>query len=394
MKGANIVNYAKMTGFLKDAQGKITGIEFVDKISQQTYRANAACVVNATGNFSDNIRRMDDPAAKKRIVHSLGTHIMLDGSFCSRSMGILIPKTSDGRVLFVVPWLHSTTVGTTDFVQKQAVVHPTPTPACLEFLGKEISELYPALKDKDPSEYVKAKWSGLRPLVMQHEEEDDDQLNSKGSGKNISRTHLILESNSGLISVMGGKWTIYRKMGEDTLLRILRRKQPDLSEVPVELSTKNLRYIGDYREGVVGLKLAKNAQPSDHAEYTTGLVRDLHLRHSALGLPLLNHLARAYGLRALDILEMIGTNPELAERIHPKFEITKAEVLYQIRNELVVNVFDLLLRRNRIAFEDKEAASSVMPLLIDILGTEKGWDVAAKRANLRDARELFVKMDF
>ena len=114
MKGANIVNYAKFTSFLKDSAGKITGVEFIDKVTGKIHKVNSKIVVNATGNFSDSIRKIDDPKSKRRIFHALGTHIMLDSSFCSRDMGILIPKTSDGRVLFVVPWLHSTTVGTTD----------------------------------------------------------------------------------------------------------------------------------------------------------------------------------------------------------------------------------------------------------------------------------------
>ena len=391
MRGANILNYAQFQGFLKDTDGKINGIEFLDKVGGKSFKIKSKHVVNATGNFGDVVRQMDDPQAKPRIIHSLGSHIMLDGAFCSRDMGILIPKTTDGRVLFIVPWLQSTIIGTTDVVINEPRIHPIPTPECMDFLKKQTSEIYPIFETKPVNDYIRSKWAGIRPLVLQN---DTPSLNPDGTvnTKEVSRVHVVLESPSGLISVMGGKWTIYRRMGEDTLLHILRKSQPNLKEVPKEASTKNLRTLGDYRN-TTGTRLHVYDK-KDHKDYLTKFVKELYSRHSSLGLPLLNHLARAYGVRSLDIIELISKNPKLAERIHPEFDVTKAEIIYQIRKEMVVNVFDIALRRNRLAFLDSKATEEALPHLIDLLGTEKGWNDATKKQHYLEAQALFAKMEF
>lgn len=135
-KGANVLNYARLDGFVKDKNGKIVGVEVYDKVRKMVMTVKAKHVVNAAGNFSDVIRKKDDPASKRRILHALGSHIMLDPSFCDRNMGILIPKTSDGRVLFIVPWMQSTIVGTTDVILDSPAIHPTPTPECRSILNR------------------------------------------------------------------------------------------------------------------------------------------------------------------------------------------------------------------------------------------------------------------
>lgn len=394
MKGANFLNYARFDSFVKDSTGKIVGVQFYDKIKGKTMTVKAKNVINATGNFSDKIRKLDDPNCGRRMIHALGTHIMLDRAFCSRDLGILIPKTSDGRVLFCVPWLNGTTVGTTDVIVKEPSIHPTPTPECMEFLTRETANLFPTLKDKDKKveDFIKSKWSGIRPLVLKNEQELTDSTETP-SGKDVARTHLILQSGSGLITVMGGKWTIFRRMGEETLLHILQNKQPGLEAIPEAKSTRNLRMIGDYRTGVRGREVpGKKTKGNYH--YLEPLVENLVPKYGALGVPLLDHLARGYGIRSLDILKMIENSPKLAERIHPKYDVTKAEIIYQIRNEMSVNVFDLLLRRNRLAFLDKSATLEVMPTVIDILGNELNWSVSQKETNLAQSREIFKAMEF
>lgn len=392
MKGANILNYARFDEFVKDEKGKIIGIKFYDKIKGKTMTVKAKNVINATGNFTDKIRKIDDPTCRRKILHALGTHIMLDRAYCSRELGILIPKTSDGRVLFCVPWLNGTTIGTTDVIIKEPAIHPTPTPECMEFLTRETKNIFPDFKDKKVEDFIKSKWSGIRPLVLKNEQEFED-TNDTMSGKDVARTHTIMDSNSGLISVMGGKWTIFRRMGEETLLHILQKTDPSLKAIPTEKSTRNMRLIGDYRAGVVG-KPVEGKKIKGHYEYLDPLVENLNSKYGALGVPMLNHLARGYGIRSLDILALIDKNPKLAERIHPRHDVTKAEIVYQIRKEMVVNVFDLLLRRNRLAFLDKEATLQVMPTVIDLLGNELNWTVAQKETNLAQARELFSSMEF
>lgn len=126
-KGANSLNYTKLVEIKKDDQGKITGAVVFDKVKNQNIEVKCKAIVNATGYFADSVRRMDDPLAKQRIVFAKGTHIVLDSSFCPRDYGILIPKTKDGRVLFILPWLHGTVIGTTDDQVPEPVIHPTPT---------------------------------------------------------------------------------------------------------------------------------------------------------------------------------------------------------------------------------------------------------------------------
>ena len=265
----------------------------------------------------------------------------------------------------------------------------------MEFLQKEVSNLFPAiqLNESKPEDFIRSKWAGIRPLVLSKEEEGDEKQDDKAkSSKDFSRKHLILESDSGLISVMGGKWTIYRLMGEETLLHILKRSNPSLKEIPEDISTRNQRFIGDFR-GTKAME-SKLKQRKNHNSYISSLVKELYSKNNSLGLPLLNHLARNYGVRSLDIIDMIKEKPKLVERVHPGFEVTKAEVVYQIKNEMVVSVFDLLLRRSRLAFLDKQAATEALPILLDLLGNENGWDDDMKRNNLKESRTIFEKMDF
>lgn len=192
---------------------------------------------------------------------------------------------------------------------------------------------------------------------------------------------------------MGGKWTIYRRMGEETVLEVKKLLKPSVSHTSTGLKgTRSLRLVGDFR-GTIGKPVLLDAK-LDHHGYLVGFVKGIYQKHSSLGLPLINHLARTYGLRCLDIIDMIGQDPTLVTKISPRFEVTKAEVLYQIRNEMVVNVFDLLLRRNRIAFIDRVAARECIPCLIDILGDELKWDVSTKQANHKETMEIFEKMQF
>jgi glycerol-3-phosphate dehydrogenase len=399
MRGSNLLNYAKFEGFLKDEKGRITGVEIQDKVSGKKLRVRSKAVVNAAGVFGDAVRKIDDPLAGRRIMFALGSHASIPAEYCSRDMGLLIPKTSDGRVLFVLPWLNTTILGTTDYLTDEAVIHPVATPECTnlcyegsKFFAKETGLIYPSFRDKNVDEFIQSKWAGIRPLVSPT---DLPEVKTKesASGKKFARTHLIMTSASGLVSVMGGKWTIYRRMGEETVLEVKKWLQPSLNHTVAGLKgTRSLRLVGDFR-GTIGKPVKLDAK-LDHHGYLVGFVKGLYQKHSSLGLPLINHLARTYGVRSLDIIDMIGADPKLVAKVSPKFEVTKAEVLYQIRNEMVVNVFDLLLRRNRFAFIDRVAAKECIPILIDILGDELKWDVQTKQANHKESLEIFEKMQF
>jgi glycerol-3-phosphate dehydrogenase len=134
MRGTNLLNYAKFESFLKDDKGRITGVEILDKVSGKKLKVKSKAVVNAAGIFGDSVRKIDDPLAGRRIMYALGSHASIPAEYCSRDMGLLIPKTTDGRVLFVLPWLNTTILGTTDYMTDEAVIHPVATPECKPWL--------------------------------------------------------------------------------------------------------------------------------------------------------------------------------------------------------------------------------------------------------------------
>jgi Glycerol-3-phosphate dehydrogenase len=204
--GACLLNYVSVRGLLKDEDGKITGLKVRDELNQEKYTLKAKMVVNATGVFADKILQMDNPDAAKMIQPSQGIHLVMDLEFLGGKDALMIPKTNDGRVLFAVPWHGKLVVGTTDTLREKAKLEP-------EALQKEIDfvlETAAGYLTKAPTRAdVKAVFAGLRPLARPKEE--------GAKTKEISRSHKVIVSESNLVTLTGGKWTTFRKMGEDTV---------------------------------------------------------------------------------------------------------------------------------------------------------------------------------
>lgn len=351
---------------------------------------------------------MDDPLAKTRIVHSRGSHLVLEKSFCPRQYGVLIPETSDGRVLFLLPWLQGTLVGTTDSRVKDYVQHPYPEVSDVSLIKKEIEELYPILREKNSDRFIQSNWAGLRPLVLDDAAQNDPSIMTKSgelkeniNTSKLSRLHVLESSASGLISMMGGKWTIYRRMGEDAVNAALdhiaetnQNTTPELANIEnlKEKTTYYLPLFGDYRKREV----AKHDfdEKIDHTIYHKTLVNQLENKRVVEDLDYLNYLSRTYGRRSFDILNMIAQNRELKERVHPSHSLTRAEVLYFTRYEQVVSPLDLLLRRSRMGFLDSLSAEECLPTVVDIIGDEYEWDDARKKSEYQSNLEIFQKMKF
>jgi glycerol-3-phosphate dehydrogenase len=200
--GAALLNYAPVVELTRDAGGRVNGLVFLDRETDIRHTVRAHCVINATGAFSDTVRRMGDPNARPMIAPSQGAHLVLDGSFLAGDVALMIPRTSDGRVLFAIPWQGHTLIGTTD----TPIENVSPEPIAIE---KEVAFLldtagrYLARKPKRSD--VLSVFAGIRPLV-------------KSSGVTtaaLSRDHTIEVGRSGLFSIAGGKWTTYRQMAED-----------------------------------------------------------------------------------------------------------------------------------------------------------------------------------
>ena len=203
--GASLVNYLGVKGLIKEGE-MITGVKAEDRLSGEEIDIFAKVVINATGVFSDEILQMDQPEAKKLIVPSQGVHIVLDQSFLNGPHAIMVPHTSDGRVLFAVPWNNYVVVGTTDTLIK----YPKEEPEALEKEIEFILENAGAYMTKQPTRAdIKSVFSGLRPLAAPE--------NEGSATKEISRHHKVTVSTSGLVSILGGKWTTYRKMSEDLI---------------------------------------------------------------------------------------------------------------------------------------------------------------------------------
>ncbi len=324
-QGATVLNYFRVNGLLKDAQGKISGVKAEDRETGQSYELKAKAVVNATGIFVDGLLQMDQPAKRKMIRPSQGVHLVLDRSFLPGDHAIMIPKTSDGRVLFCVPWHNKIVVGTTDTLRE----HPELEPEALENEIAFILETAQAYLSKQPQRSdVLSVYAGLRPLAAPAEEGK--------STKEISRSHKIMVSESGLLTITGGKWTTFRKMGEDTVNRAIK---------------------------VAGLKpsVSRSAQVPLHGYQTN---------------PDLSNPRYVYGSDQDKLAMLEATDPSLQERLHPQFPFTRSQVVFAVREEMARKVDDFLSRRVRILLLDSRAAQDMAPAVAQLMAQELGRDQA------------------
>ena len=209
-EGAVPVNYMKVTGLIHDVRGRAAGVQVTDLETGASYSVRSTVVVNAAGVFVDDVVRMDDPGADPLVRPSQGVHLVLDRTFLESESALMIPKTSDGRVLFAVPWHGKVVVGTTDVLRERPELEPRPLEQEIAFILKTAG-LYMARKP-DRSD-VRSVFAGQRPLAA--------PKRAGQSTKEISRRHKIIVSENRLITVTGGKWTTYRRMAQDTVDRAI-----------------------------------------------------------------------------------------------------------------------------------------------------------------------------
>ena len=321
-QGSVLLNYAKVTALHKGSDGIVEGLSWTDVESGKTFTAKARVVVNATGAFTDSVRRMADPEAKTMIAPSQGAHLVLDRSFLPGDTGIMVPHTSDGRVMFAIPWHGHTLVGTTDTPLKKAELEPIPMDQEIEFM-LETASLY--LEKKPTRADILSVFAGVRPLVK------------SGEGSNtaaLSRDHTIHIDQSGLLSIAGGKWTTYRNMAEDTVDQVATLG--DLPDKPCV--TKNLNIHGYHT----------NAQKFGSLAF--------------------------YGTDALAISELINGQKDLGDVLDPELPYVAAEVVWAARHEMARSVEDVLARRTRALFLNSGAAIRMAPRVAALLAEELGQD--------------------
>ncbi len=313
------LNYFKVTDLLKDDDEMVCGVVASDMEGGKEFQIKSKVVINATGVFVDDILKMNDSEAKKIVRPSQGVHVILDKSFLQGESAIMIPKTSDGRVLFAVPWHDKVVVGTTDTPLDEASLEPRALDEEIDFI---LSTAAQYLK-KDPTKAdVLCIFAGLRPLAAPH----GDDL----STKEISRSHKLIVSLSGLVTITGGKWTTYRKMAEDTVNKAmmiagLDRKKCVTENMPIHGYVKQV----DYK----------------------------------------NHMY-IYGSDRMRIMALINENPELGEKLHNGLPYLKVEVIWAVRYEMARTVEDVLARRVRALFLDARASIAMAAEVAKIMASE------------------------
>ena len=325
-QGAVLLNYVEVTGLSKDAQGFVNGVIARDAETGQEFQFAAKVVINATGAFSDRLRLIAEPAAAPMIAPSQGIHLVFDAAFLAGESAIMVPHTSDGRVLFAIPWHGHTLVGTTDTAISAAVLEPVAMDEEIDFILATAGQYLAKAPTRDD---VLSVFAGIRPLV---------RSGSAGNTAALSRDHVIHIDHSGLVSAMGGKWTTYRHMAEDCVDQAVTLAQ--LPERPC--GTQNL-----------------------------------HIHGFCSGARQLGSLWM-YGSDATEIRELIERDTSLGERLHPALPYLKAEVVWAVRREMARTVEDVLARRTRALFLNARAALAMAPGVADLMASEMGWDDAIK----------------
>jgi glycerol-3-phosphate dehydrogenase len=347
-QGAVVLNHLEVTGLLKQ-NGRLSGAAVKDRLSAKEIQVSARVIVNATGPFSDHIRRLDDPEAPPLLKASSGIHIVLDRKYSPSDTGLLIPKTEDGRVVFVLPWLGGTLVGTTDD-PATVVDHPRVTE---EEIGYVLRQVRPYLGDI-PREAVRASWSGLRPLIARPEADT----------ARLARDHLIQESASGLLTLTGGKWTTYRKMALDLVNYAVKK----FGLAAGESRTEQTPLVGGQGFSADGAKkLEQMGFSQDVAE----------------------HLHRAYGARAQAVAQLAAEG--YGNRLAVAWPYLEAEVIYAVRHEMACTPLDVLARRTRLAFLDTSAALGAVPRVVELMGRELGWNPDKAALELANAKSRILE---
>jgi len=326
-RGACVLNHARVVELLKDDEGKVIGAVMEDALDGTRHTIHAKVVINCTGVFTNEVLAMDSSDTKDHIVPSQGIHLVLDRSFMPGDAALMIPSTPDGRVLFAIPWHDRLVVGTTDIPVDAVSDEPKPLEKEIDFVLETVGRY---LTRRPVRADVLSMYAGLRPLAK-------PQQGKAQETKEISRGHRVLIADSGLVSLIGGKWTTYRSMAEDVMDQAVERFGPKAgpcitAALPIHGKTDGVDTEAD---------------------------------------PL-----AIYGSAAAVIRAMTQGVPSLSERLHPFFPYTLAEVLFAVRHEMACTVEDVLARRVRLLFLDANAALQAAPKVAEMMARELGKDEA------------------
>jgi glycerol-3-phosphate dehydrogenase len=322
--GAVVVNYMPVEALIKDDDGKLQGVKVKDEFSGKSFYVKGRFVINATGVFADDILQMDRPGMRPTMRPSQGIHIVLDKSFLPGFHAVMIPKTEDGRVLFFVPWHGRVVVGTTDTPIDHSSLEPVALEEEIEFI---LSTSGKYLKKAPKRSDVLSIFAGLRPLAATKD-------NNGKKTREISRNHKIIVSSSGLMTMIGGKWTTFRRMAEDIISRAEK-----VNRLKRSRSVTRKMKVRGYMESVD-----------------------------------MNDPYYVYGSDKDTMLDLVKGNPVLGESLSESLQIIKAQVVWAVREEMAMNVEDVLSRRTRCQLLDARESIRMAPEVASIMADEMGKD--------------------
>lgn len=387
--GATVVNHAEITALEKDAAGRIIGARAKDCIAEkdgktaEEFTIKAKGVINCTGPFTDSIRKLDEPTIQEIVAPSSGVHVILPGYFSPADMGLIDPHTSDGRVIFFLPWHGNTIAGTTD-APTEIRQNPIAGEDEIRWILNEIrGYLQPDINVRRGD--VLAAWSGIRPLVR-------DPKAKKTEG--LVRNHLITTSESGLITVAGGKWTTYREMAEQAVDEAI--KEFNLHPVPVD-NPPNVSgtAVVDADAKLDGTCQTHKVRLVGAHGFSKTLFINL-IQHYGVETEVAKYLCTAYGDRAWTVAALSAPTeqrfPVRGKRISELYPFIDGEVRYAVRHEYAGTAIDVIARRMRLAFLNAQAALEALPTVIDLMSEELKWDSKRKEREWEDGKAYLASM--
>ena len=347
--GAAVVNYASVTDFSR-ADGRLQSATVQDQLTGETIAVRARVFLNCTGPYADHIRLLANPSLDQRIRPSKGVHIVLPRETLNSDYAILIPKTADGRVVFAIPFGDKVFVGTTDNDYSDLNQEPVLEPAEVDYL---LETVRPYLAHTPDRADVQAGFGGIRPLIV----------SSRADTKTLLRDHEVEhDAPSGLLSLLGGKWTTYRLMAQDAIDRVgelLQQPKPSHTETHYLVGGENYRF----------------------EDWQT-----LQKQHS-LPADVCQHLVRTYGNRA-DQVAQLAQQPMWATRLSDSLPFINAEVMYQVREEMAVTLRDVLARRWRQELSNWQITAQIAPQVANLMAAELNWTDTYRAEQLRTYQGL------
>ncbi|MBV8730923.1 MAG: FAD-dependent oxidoreductase [Acidobacteriia bacterium] len=335
--GGDVLNYASVTGFTTDREGRLVTAEVEERWSAMRFPVRAKVFLNATGPFSDRLRQMAFPDVAPRLTLSRGVHIVLPLPADFPNYAIVIPRTEDDRLIFAIPWQGRLLVGTTETettIEDERTVTKSEAEYLLRHLNRYLARTF------DRSEIVSAM-AGLRPLVKSSKSSDPRKL--------IRDYEIEVEPRSTLISVLGGKWTVYRAMAEEAIDVVQRRLAGRISECRTR------------RHPLFGFENQRDQAVQN--------LMEIH----AMSADVISHLLDKFGNCAARVLELARGDSSLAARLVPGAPQIRAEVVYSVREEMAVSIEDVLSRRLGLQLFDWRLAIQAAPMVGNILARELGW---------------------